>query len=461
MQAMSAPFRSIFMKGFPMRDSNEKNTSCKNILHTTIPFPTLSRLGWSDELKKIMGDEEAGKVQKLEAFVSLTPELQNLLAFDELTNRFILMKEPPSIRKNSFSALGYGEKFPIPFKERHLLRITEWIEATTSLRTQNKRKVIRAYLEDAGNQNRQNQIRDYLQSLEWDGTNRLDHFFATAWQLPPSEYLKEIGSRFMIAAVARALVTHAPYKFDWMPVFSGFQGMGKSRFVRILFGKWAKEDLSANIRDKDAAQELQGIWGVEISELASLRRTSHETAKSFLSREVDNYRPSYAREAENFPRRCVFIGTSNEERFLTDPTGNRRFMPIFVNKSLNTEWLIDNRDQLWAEAYARYERNPEQRTDPPEHLKEQIAAIHERATESDILEERIQDILSKNLIGYREGTRWEGRKDFPLSLLAEALGNKMPDMRLNRRLGSILNKLGYQKTRKMIQDKQSTVWEKI
>ncbi|QCE34394.1 hypothetical protein FAI40_03030 [Acetobacteraceae bacterium] len=419
------------------------------------------KMTWPTELKKIMGNEDANRVEKLEAFTSLAPELKGLLVFDELRNRFMLTREPPSIRKKSHSVLGFGESFPITFKERHLLKISEWIEATTGLKTMMKKSVIRDYLEEAGNKYRVNAIRDYLNAQRWDGIKRLEYFLALCWHLEPSEYLKEIGTRFMVASVARALVVKRPYKFDWMPVFSGTQGLGKSRFVRILFGEWAKEDISANIRDKDACQELQGNWGIEISELASLRRTSHEQAKSFLSREVDNYRPSYARDAENFPRRCVFIGTSNEERFLTDPTGNRRFMPIFIEKPLNAEWLQDNKNQLWAEAYELFKANPDFETWEPAYLKNEIAAIRERATESDILEERVQDVLLKNMVGFRTGTRWEGRTDFPLSLLSEALGNKTPSMKENKRLGTMLRKFGYIKEQVKIGEMRSWVWRKI
>ncbi len=192
-------------------------------------------------------------------------------------------------------------------------------------------------------------VRDELAALPpWDGVPRIDgwlkaHFGARG----PDEYLAQVFRKWLVASVSR---TYQPgLKFDWMPIFEGKQGTGKSSFGAILFGQQYFTDWLPVLSDKDAALGLQGIRCVEFGELDQLRRNELETTKAFVTRQVDKVRPPYGRKQLEIYRQCVFFGTTNKERYLKDDTGNRRFNPVMVGW-LDFKALARDRDQLWAEA---------------------------------------------------------------------------------------------------------------
>jgi predicted P-loop ATPase len=196
---------------------------------------------------------------------------------------------------------------------------------------------------------KRNELTDWLDSLHWDGEPRLDCWLKTYCGASDSEFTREAGRCWLLAAVARAY--DAGCKFDHMLVLEGEQGIGKSSVFEILAGDWFDE--LGKFDGKDSAEKLAGVWILEISELAGLKKSDVETVKSFLTNRSDRYRPPYGRRVEEFPRTCVFGGTTNAHNYLSDSTGNRRFWPIHC-KLINIQGLRENRSQLIAEAVQRY-----------------------------------------------------------------------------------------------------------
>jgi putative DNA primase/helicase len=190
-------------------------------------------------------------------------------------------------------------------------------------------------------------VREYLQGLVWDGKPRLNHWLSDILEADgESEYLAAVGRKFLIGAVAR--VMRPPVKMDNVLILEGKQGEGKSTLVRVLFNDWYSES-TFDIGMKDGYQHIQGVWGVELPELDSLNKAESTAAKSFFTALTDRFRPPYGRQMEEFARQCVFVGTTNQDEYLKDYSGNRRYWPVYCNK-VDIQMLKDCRDQLWAEA---------------------------------------------------------------------------------------------------------------
>lgn len=196
-------------------------------------------------------------------------------------------------------------------------------------------------------------IREELNALEpWDGVGRLDTWLRLNFEAKgPSEYLAQVFRKWMVASVAR--IFEPGFKFDWMPIFQGAQGTGKSSFGKILFGESYFVDWLPVLSDKDAAFGLRGIRCMEFGELASLRKNELDTTKAFITRTIDRVRPVYGRLWVDLPRQCVFFGTTNMDTYLKDDSGNRRFNPVEVGW-LDFDALARDRAQLWAEALFIY-----------------------------------------------------------------------------------------------------------
>ena len=199
-------------------------------------------------------------------------------------------------------------------------------------------------------------ILEYLSGLEWDGRPRIDSFVPTYFDVDDTPYGRETAKLFFIACVTRV---HAPgHKWDFVPILSGKQGIQKSTFVKTLFSRdWAGELTAEMASNKDAVEQMLGKWALELPELKSLRLSEVRQVKEFITIEVDRVRLAYDRRMAQFPRQCVFIGTTNEYAYLRDPTGNRRFWPWPTgDRDLDTPRLAEERDQLWAEAYLLWQQ---------------------------------------------------------------------------------------------------------
>jgi hypothetical protein len=211
---------------------------------------------------------------------------------------------------------------------------------------------IKRELMAVAHENRYHPVIDYLDGLTWDGVPRIDSWLATYCEAADTELNSEFGSKFLIAGVRR--IKEPGVKFDTMLVLEGAQGTGKSRLAANLAvrDEWFCGSLDLKSDDKTKAELLARAWVVECQELDGMNKTTHQNLKRFLSTSTDIYRPSYGRAAAPFARHCVIIGTTNEERYFYDLTGNRRMWPVSVGK-IDIDQLAADRDQLWAEAVAR------------------------------------------------------------------------------------------------------------
>jgi len=202
---------------------------------------------------------------------------------------------------------------------------------------------------------RVNFLKDYLTSLRWDGVPRVDTLLVDYFGAEDNTYSREAIRKCLAGAIARLLSPGV--KFDQMLILVGPQGAGKSTFWRMLGMRWYTESLYT-FEGKEAAELLQGYWIVECGELAGMTKSERNAVKQFISRCEDTYRAAYGRRTENYPRRCLLVGTTNEKEFLKDETGERRFWPVDLAK--HPPRKDPHRDlpgevpMIWAEALQVY-----------------------------------------------------------------------------------------------------------
>ena len=349
-------------------------------------------------------DEEAGDdpdhwVQKLTRTKSLEVEatIQNLL---------LIFDNDPGLRGICLNELtGFVQiTRPVPWKKE----LSEWknaddgclfvylAEKYTSFRRQD---IIDVMMQKAIDR-KFHPIKDYLRGLpEWDGQPRAETIFIDYLGAEDNDYSREAAKRWLLAAVSR--IYNPGCKFDYVPVLSGPAGIGKSTLASKLGGAWFSDSLSLeDMRDKTAAEKIQGIWIMEIGELKGMRKVDVESVKSFISRQVDQYRPSYGRTVECHPRSCVCIGTSNAGDYLRDITGNRRFWPIPVSgTSAKRPWKMTEEEvgQIWAEIMFIYEAMGERSLELPKEVRKIAEQKQMEALESDERAGIIEEYLARKL----------------------------------------------------------------
>lgn len=244
-------------------------------------------------------------------------------------------------------------------------------------------------------QHRFNEVKDYLKHLSWDGIHRLEKVLHDYLGAVDSKYVRAVARKSFVAGVARVMTPGC--KYDYVPVFTGPQGIGKTTFLKTMGMHWHSDSLQS-FRGKEAAEMIQGIWVVEIGEMTGYSKSDDNEIKQFLSRCDDVYRQPYGRHTGRFPRKCIFFGTCNDHDFLKDPTGSRRFWPVDVGICTPTKniWseLPGEVDQLWAEAVYYWKRGEPLYMDTPE-LDAAAKAEQEQHREDNVKEGMIRDFLEK------------------------------------------------------------------
>lgn len=209
---------------------------------------------------------------------------------------------------------------------------------------------------------------EYVTAIKWDGVKRLDQWLTKTYQVPDDIYHQKVGSNWMKGLVKR--IVEPGCKFDYVLVLEGEQGTKKSTSLGVL-GQIAPNynihvETTMSTDSKDFFMQFQGKAIIEFSEGETLSRTEVKRMKAIITTQVDKYRPAYGRTSEDFPRRCVFAMTTNQSEYLKDETGNRRWLPVACIGNANIEWLQNNKEQLFAEAYHRISVDKETTYEFPE-----------------------------------------------------------------------------------------------
>lgn len=290
---------------------------------------------WRDRLQTNAQGRPDGSALNIALALEDAPELAGIIGHDELEQQTILTRRPPWDR---------GQFTERPWTDADDTELLLWLQQAglpvraVATVADTARMVARRHSFDP--------LADWLNGLEWDGSERLSTWLAVYMGAEDSALNRAIARAFLISAVARGLEPGA--QVDHVLCLESPQGAGKTETVRALGGRWTQENLP-DMHSKDGIAALAGAWFVELSELAAMSRSEAEAVKSFISRRVDRYRPAYGRHVVEQPRRCVFIATTNEDQYLRDRTGNRRFWPVRCGQ-INLDALKRDREQLFAEA---------------------------------------------------------------------------------------------------------------
>ena len=298
---------------------------------------------WKEKLKVTEKGALAQTIENAVIILRHDPLLKDCLAYNEMEHNIVTLKS-------------------LPWRE--VRGASQWVDTDDA--------ALRFYLErvygmqgkdrifDAVNVVAQERafhpVRDYLSGCKWDGVPRVDTLLIDYLGAEDSPYTRAVTRKTLVAAVAR--IYRPGCKFDYMLTLRGRQGLGKSALIAKLGGPWFS-DTFTTMQGKDAYEQVQGVWIMEIGELAGMRKAEAETIKLYISKQVDRFRPAYGRRLQEFPRQCVFIGTTNETQFLRDTTGNRRFWVVDTpNKPTRNMWeelTAETIKQIWAEAVELYQ----------------------------------------------------------------------------------------------------------
>jgi hypothetical protein len=237
---------------------------------------------------------------------------------------------------------------------------------------------VRDAIEVVADDNAFDPLKEYLRGLKYEP---FQPSYLSTWLeevgAAPDPDLANYSRRIILGLVARAL--NPGVKFDYVPVFEGPTGIGKSTLVSRLVTPEYFAVLSETLGSKDAKIALRGKWGLEVAEMSAFKKSDEEARKAFFSTASDSFRPPYGRANINVDRRCILFGTTEDKQYLSDHRGNRRYWPIYFPREMNLKWFDEHRDSIFAEGLHFYELG-ERFHDTAEEMQspERLASLQER-----------------------------------------------------------------------------------
>lgn len=375
----------------------------------------------------------------------LKPTFKNckLLIENALEGEHFLDEAPAVVGHNEFAGNDfYTEDTPWGMKageaitDTSILHIKNWCIRTRGIEFTTN--TINEVVQHLSYVNKFHPVRDYVKSLQWDGVKRVDTWIKDyAKGVAPEPYLSDISRKFLVAMVERIFRPGCMYR--QVLILEGPQEAGKSSIARALGAPWFT-DAPLNIGDKDSIMTMQSNWIIELGELSALNKADSLILKAFISQQTDRIRPPYGRRMVDFPRQSVFIGTTNDEHYFKDPTGNTRFWPVKVGDVIDFKGCAAVRDQLIAEAYHLFLNGETLWLENPESKRQAVEQQGQREVADEWLPV-IRDVLG--------APTWV-RPEFEVKDLASqlsALGAQRMTAYDVFRITTTLKKLGYESYR--------------
>jgi predicted P-loop ATPase len=302
---------------------------------------------WKEKLKITDKGTLAQTIENVVTILRYDPKLAGALALNEMEHNIVVKSSLPWRKVTGVSQWVDADDAALRFYLERVYGIAS------------KDKIFDAVNVVAG-ENKFHPVRDYLASCTWDGVQRVETLLIDYLGAEDNAYTRAVTRKALVAAVAR--VYRPGCKFDYMLTLRGRQGLGKSALIAKLGGKWFSDTFST-MQGKESFEQVMGVWIMEVGELAGMRKAEAETIKLYISKQTDRFRPAYGRRLQEFPRQCIFVGTTNETQFLRDTTGNRRFWvvdtPNDPPRDMWTELTPETVRLIWAEAVEIYKAGEE------------------------------------------------------------------------------------------------------
>jgi predicted P-loop ATPase len=338
-----------------------------------------------------------------------------------------------------------------PATDKDPIKIKNWLSESYGLEPAVER--IEEVLIFVADQSKFHPVRDYLDGLSWDGVERLGTWLTDYMGAEgPKKYLRAVGVKTLVGMVKR--IYEPGCKFDHVLILEGKQGLGKSSAAAILASPWFS-DTEVDFSDKDAVVNMQGVWVYEMGELSAMSKWDSNKLKAFITRSTDKIRPPYGKRSINFPRQSVFIGTTNQDEYLKDTTGNRRFWPVTVH-TLERDALTEDRDQLLAEAIEYYRRGETTYLEDERLVKIATREQHERM-ETDVMVEVLEEFFEAPPEDFNEQAFTMNELIHSMVALNKPVKH---DRQSQMRLANSLRSLGYKKIRKQVGGLNTQWWTK-
>ena len=378
---------------------------------------------WEKQLKLDRDDRIRPILANLILILTEAPDWRKVLSYDEFAARVVIKRRAPL----------EGSTPDTIWRDHCETQARAWFQ---SVDINPAAGDVGRAVQAAARANAFHPVRDYFNSLAWDGVPRAETWLQTYLHAEDSEYVRAIGPRFLISAVAR--IYEPGEKVDHVLVLEGPQGKQKSEALRTLAVRdaWFSDRLS-HVASKDAIIETAGVLLIEIAEMDALVRASSSAMKSFLTRRSDRFRPPYGKHTISLPRQCVFAATINPPAggYLKDPTGARRFWPVACRGMIDRDGLEKVRDQLWAEAVHRFKAGAPWWLETPE-LEALATAEQEARFVVDAWEEPVREWLRDRI----DVSLWDVLK-------ALGLDRQHQTQRAQKRVVAILTRMGFTKRR--------------
>ncbi len=383
---------------------------------------------WQSQLALSKDGRIAGIGPNLGLIFQEAEQFQNAFKFNDVT-------------KDIDTCFGTFKDEP---KQTLHIAVSNWLFQELGIQTEPQ--TVKEQIAHCARKNSYDPLKEWLMGLEWDGVKRLQSFFTDYCDSPHTfedgtsalPYYSKIGPKWFLGAVARAI--DPGHLVKAILVLEGKQNAKKSALLRALAGAGYFSDSLVNIASKESTMLISRMWFIELAELAFMKGVSSNDIKNFISRVEDYIRPPYGAVLEAFLRRAILIGTTNDEVYLEDHTGNVRYWPVRVGL-IDTDKVLEDRDQLWAEAVQLY-LNGEQWWLQPDDVQ-----MVEAQTKHRLPEDPLDTMIERWWFNYDPAKRVKELTSLDVSLQVLSLSKDKIDKKVQERIGLSLQRLGFIKKR--------------